>query len=120
MLTALLGGLRLARRGPGGRADRRPGRSSASLLGVAFLVLPLVVIWLIVREWMLAIDVQRMADELAAAGELPVDDLPRSPGGRIDRAVARERVRRGARRAEAAPDDWRVLVPPGVRLRRGG
>jgi hypothetical protein len=49
-----------------------------------------------------------MADALAAEGALPVDDLPRSPGGRIDREVARERF--GAARAdvEAAEDDWRA------------
>ncbi|MDM7832100.1 hypothetical protein [Cellulomonas edaphi] len=83
------------------------GKAIGIALGVAFLVLPLVVIWLIVREWMLAIDVQRMADELAAAGELPVDDLPRSPGGRIDRAVAREAFDAVRDVTESAPDDWR-------------
>ncbi|HWJ85401.1 MAG TPA: hypothetical protein VNR62_08230 [Cellulomonas sp.] len=83
------------------------GKLVGIVLGAAFLVLPLVVIWLIVREWMLAIDVQRMADELAAADELPVDDLPRSPGGRIDRAVAREQFDAARDAAEEAPDDWR-------------
>ena len=48
-----------------------------------------------------------MADELAAADELPVDDLPRSPGGRIDRAAAREAFEPARERAEAQPDDWR-------------
>jgi hypothetical protein len=83
------------------------GKPVGIALGVAFLVLPLVVIWLIVREWMLAIDVQRMADELAAADELPIDDLPRSPGGRIDRAVARDAFESARDAAEDAPDDWR-------------
>ena len=83
------------------------GKGVGIALGIAFLVLPLVVIWLIVREWMLAIDVQRMADELAAADELPVDDLPRSPGGRIDRAVARDAFDEARAAAEDAPDDWR-------------
>ena len=59
------------------------------------------------REWSLAVDVQRMADELAAADELPVDDLPRSPGGRIDRAAAREAFEPAREHAEAEPDDWR-------------
>jgi len=83
------------------------GKVVGVVLGCAFLVLPLVVIWLIVREWVLAIDVQRMADELAAAGELPVDDLPRSPGGRIDRDVAREQFDAARDVADTAPDDWR-------------
>ena len=64
-------------------------------------------IWLVAREWRLAVDVQRMADELAAADELPVDDLPRSPGGRIDRAAARAAFEPARELAEAEPDDWR-------------
>jgi hypothetical protein len=85
----------------------RSGEPVGIVLGVAFWVLPVVVIWLVAREWRLAIDVQRMADELAAADELPVDDLPRSPGGRIDRAAAREAFGAARERAEATPDDWR-------------
>jgi hypothetical protein len=85
----------------------RTGEPVGIALGIAFWVLPPLVIWLVAREWRLAIDVQRMADELAAADELPVDDLPRSPGGRIDRAAAREAFEPARDRAEAEPDDWR-------------
>ena len=85
----------------------RTGEPVGIGLGIAFWVLPPLVIWLVAREWRLAIDVQRMADELAAADELPVDDLPRSPGGRIDRAAAREAFEPARERAEAEPDDWR-------------
>jgi len=85
----------------------RTGEPVGVGLGIAFWVLPPLVIWLVAREWLLAIDVQRMADELAAADELPVDDLPRSPGGRIDRAAAREAFEPARERAEAEPDDWR-------------
>jgi len=86
----------------------RTGEPVAVVMGVALLVLPLLVVWLIGREWMLAVEVQRMADELAAADELPVDDLPRSPGGRIDRAAAREAFESARARVDADPDDWRV------------
>ena len=85
----------------------RTGEPVGIALGIAFLVLPLVVLWLVAREWLLAVDVQRMADALADAGELPVDDLPRSPGGRIDRAAAREAFEPARELAEAEPDDWR-------------
>ncbi|KQT01459.1 hypothetical protein [Cellulomonas sp. Leaf395] len=85
----------------------RTGEPVGIGLGIAFWILPLLVIWLVAREWRLAIDVQRMADELAGADELPVDDLPRSPGGRIDRAAAREAFEPARERAEAQPDDWR-------------
>ena len=85
----------------------RTGEQVGIGLGIAFWVLPPLVIWLVAREWRLAIDVQRMADELADADELPVDDLPRSPGGRIDRAAAREAFGPARELAEAEPDDWR-------------
>lgn len=84
------------------------GRAVGIVLGVAFLVLPLLVVALVAREWLLAVDVQRMADELDRAGELPVDDLPRSRGGRVDREVARQRFEPARQAAEATPDDWRV------------
>jgi thioredoxin-like negative regulator of GroEL len=47
-----------------------------------------------------------MADELAARGELPADTLPRSPGGRIDRAAARRDFEAARADAEAHPEDW--------------
>ena len=84
------------------------GRIVGIALGVAFLVLPLLVVGLVAREWLLAVDVQKMADELDLAGDLPVDDLPRSPGGRVDRVVARARFAPAPRAAAATPDDWRV------------
>lgn len=85
----------------------RSGEPVGVVLGLAFLVLPLLVLALLWREWRLAMDAQAMADTLADEDALPVDDLPRSPGGRIDRAVARERFDEARRHAEDQPDDWR-------------
>lgn len=85
----------------------RSGEPVGIGLGVALLVVPLLVLAFVAREWLLAVDVQRMADELAAADELPVDDLPRSPGGRIDRAAARAAFGPHRERVEADPHDWR-------------
>lgn len=75
-------------------------------IGVAVLVLPLLVIGLVAREFFLAATVQRMADTLAAQGELPVDDLPRSPGGRIDRQAADAAFEPRRAAVEQRPDDW--------------
>lgn len=75
-------------------------------LGGAILVLPLLAAWFVTREWRLAVQVQRMADELAATGGLAVDDLPRSPGGRIDRAAADAAFEVVRAQTEATPDDW--------------
>jgi len=77
------------------------------VLGAATLVLPLLVGALLAREWWLAVVTQQMADHLAAEGGLQVDDLPRSPGGRIDRAAAREAFDAMRAQVEAGPDDWR-------------
>ncbi|HEY0187118.1 MAG TPA: hypothetical protein VGC67_06490 [Cellulomonas sp.] len=85
----------------------RTGEPVGVALGLAFGVLPLLVLALVAREWLLAIDVQRMADRLAERGELPVDDLPRSPGGRIDREAALVAFDAARTAAEAAPaGDW--------------
>lgn len=77
-------------------------------IGAAILVLPLLVLVFIAREFWLAARVQAMADNLAAAGELPVDDLPRSAGGRIDRAAADGAFADRRAAVEAEPGDWRV------------
>ena len=77
-------------------------------IGLGVLIIPLLVIGLIAREYWLAVTVQRMADTLFTEGNLPVDDLPRSPGGRIDRAAADEAFEPRRAAVEAEPDDWRA------------
>jgi cytochrome c-type biogenesis protein CcmH/NrfG len=75
-------------------------------IGVCLIIIPVVALWYLGREWMFASHVQRMADELAARGALPVDDLPRSPGGRIDRAAADAQFAERRAELDADPDDW--------------
>lgn len=82
------------------------GEPVAIVLGAAVLVLPVLAGWLVLREWRLATTVQRMADRLAAEGGLPVDDLPRTPGGRIVRAAADDAFVPAQAAVEAAPHDW--------------
>ena len=84
----------------------RSGEPVAVALGIGLGVLPVLVGWFIFREWQLAATVQRMADDLYSRGALPVDNLPRSPGGRIDQdaAVAAFEVARSA--VEAQPEAW--------------
>jgi hypothetical protein len=84
----------------------RTGEAVGVVLGAGFGVLPLLAAWFVQREWRLAVQVQRMADELAADGALPVDDLPRSPSGRIDRAAARVAFEVWRAEAEANRGDW--------------
>lgn len=82
------------------------GNGVGITLGVCLIVIPLIALWYIGREWRFGVEVQRMADELAARGALPVDDLPRSPGGRIDRAAADAQFAERRTELDAAPDDW--------------
>lgn len=83
------------------------GEPVAVALGAAVLVLPALGLWLLAREWWLALQVQAMADELGADGRLPVDDAPRRPSGRPVRGAAADPSFEAARAAvEAAPEDW--------------
>ena len=78
------------------------------LLGLAVIVFPLVGLYVVWRELRFGLATQTLARELEAAGELPVDDLPRRPSGRPQRAAADAafEVRKSA--VEAAPADWRA------------
>ena len=47
------------------------------VLGLAVLVLSMIGLWALVVEWRFGRGTERLGLELAAGGELPVDDLPR-------------------------------------------
>ena len=83
-----------------------PGEPIGVALGIAVLVLPVLGVVLVAREWWLAHQVQRMADELAASGGLDVDTLPRSPGGRVDRYAADGQFEVARAAVEGLPQDW--------------
>ncbi len=86
----------------------RQGGAVPVLLGLAVLVFPLIGLYVVWREVRFGQATQSLARELEAAGELPVDDLPRRPSGRPERAAADAAfdIRRAA--VEAAPHDWRA------------
>ncbi|ACZ22249.1 hypothetical protein Sked_23340 [Sanguibacter keddieii DSM 10542] len=84
------------------------GEPVAVVFGLGVAVLPVLVVALLVREWWTGVTVQRMAGVLAADGELPVDTLPRSPGGRIDRSAADAQFGEYRDRVEAEPESWRA------------
>ncbi|PWI43631.1 tetratricopeptide repeat protein [Streptomyces sp. ICBB 8177] len=75
--------------------------------GVAVLVLPLIGVWFLVQTTRFATSADRLARELDAEGGLPVDELVRTPSGRIDRDSADAVFAKRKAEAEAAPDDWR-------------
>ncbi|GAA1644574.1 MULTISPECIES: tetratricopeptide repeat protein [Brevibacterium] len=77
------------------------------LMGIALLVLPIVGAWALIMELLFGSRMERLAKILESEGGLPVDDLPRTPGGRIVREAADEAFAQYQSEADAAPDDWR-------------
>lgn len=75
-------------------------------LGVALLVLPLVGLWALIVEVLFGIRSERLGRELAAEGDNPLQDLPRSPSGRVDRTAALAVFGKFKEEAESAPDRW--------------
>lgn len=86
----------------------------AKAIGVAVLAVVAVGMWTLWRELRFGLLSERMAAILAAEGNLPADDLPRSPGGRIDRAAADAQFETYRIEAEAAPQSWRAWYRLGL------
>ena len=78
------------------------------LLGLAVLALPLLGVWVLWRELAFGFATQRLGRELGQLQGLPVDDLPRTPSGRVDKAAADARFGVYAEQVEADPDDWQA------------
>lgn len=83
------------------------GTLVTAVLGVAVLVLPLLGVWFLWRTTQFARNANRLARELDAEGALPVDELRRTPAGRIERDSADEVFARRRADTEQQPDDWR-------------
>lgn len=75
-------------------------------LACAAAILVGLIVYALVREWRLALIVATMGRDLAQRGLLPVDDLPRSPGGRLDRVAATEHFDRARHAVDASPHMW--------------
>ncbi|NKX56084.1 hypothetical protein [Arthrobacter mobilis] len=80
---------------------------AAKGLGVALVLLPAVGAWALCREIVFGSRMSKLARILEAEGGLPVDNLPRTPGGRIVREAADAEFLKYKAEAEAAPADWR-------------
>lgn len=88
------------------------GDALSVVLGASVLVFPVVGAGLVWREVQFGRDTQALADDLAARGTLPVDDLPRRPSGRVDRAAARQAFEVTHSIAQQSPGDpaaWYAL-----------
>ena len=90
------------------------GSLAAGALGVAVLAFGVVGAWFLWREIGFGFATERLArrldeDETPGGGLRyeEIDDLPRSPGGRVDRTAADELFARRKAETEQSPEDWR-------------
>ncbi|WP_432097432.1 hypothetical protein [Streptomyces sp. bgisy100] len=84
------------------------GTALTVAFGISVLVLPLIGLWFLWQTTRFARSADRLAAELEAEGGLPVDELVRTPSGRIDRDSADAVFTRRRAEAEETPEDWRV------------
>lgn len=80
----------------------------AKIIGAAVIAVVAIGLVLLARELRFGLQTERLAGILEDEGGLPADDLPRSPGGRIDRAAADAEFEVVRAEVEAAPRDWRA------------
>ena len=83
------------------------GTSSGIGIGVSAIVLVALGVWFLWHTFRFGRRSAQLARELEAEGGLPVDELVRTPSGRIDRDSADAVFTKRKAEAEAAPDDWR-------------
>jgi hypothetical protein len=86
-------------------------RPAAGGIGAGLIVFGFLGAWFLVREIQFGFATERLAHELDDQGELRQEDLdalPRSPGGRVDRAAADRLFARRKAETEASPEDWRT------------
>ena len=84
------------------------GDPVAVVLGVGVLVLPAIGLALVWREIVFGRRSAELAAALEAEGGLPVDDLPRRPSGRIERAAADEAFASRQAEVESQPESWQA------------
>ncbi|MFG3126078.1 tetratricopeptide repeat protein [Streptomyces tendae] len=75
--------------------------------GVAVLILPVIGLWFLWKNTQFVRRANALAAELDAEGGLPVDELKRTPSGRVDRESADAVFALRKAETEDAPGDWR-------------
>jgi hypothetical protein len=84
------------------------------LIGIALIVFPIIGLWALIAELVFGIRSQRLVTKLAAAGELPVDNLPSKASGRPLRSAADAEFPRYKAEVEADPDSWQAWFRLGL------
>ncbi|WP_368499757.1 hypothetical protein [Herbiconiux sp. A18JL235] len=83
-------------------------------IGVFLIVLPIVGAWALVRELMFGVRTQQLVERLEREDELPVDDLPKRPSGRPERAAADAEFEQYRLDVEADETSWRAWFRLGL------
>jgi ABC-type nickel/cobalt efflux system permease component RcnA len=85
----------------------KQGTALTVTFGVAVLILPVIGVWFLWKNTQFVSRANRLAVELEAEDGLPVDELVRTSGGRIDRESADAVFAKRRAETEDSPDDWR-------------
>lgn len=83
------------------------GTALTVTFGAAVLILPVIGVWFLWKNTQFVRKANALAAELDAEGGLPVDELVRTPGGRIDRDSADAVFAKRRAETEDSPNDWR-------------
>ena len=83
-------------------------------IGVFLIVLPIVGAWALVRELMFGVRTQQLVERLEREDELPVDDLPKRPSGRPERAAADAEFEQYRLDVEGDETSWRAWFRLGL------
>ncbi len=76
--------------------------------GVAVLILPVIGLWFLWKNTQFVRRANALAAELDAEGGLPLDELKRTPSGRVDRESADAVFALRKAETEDSPGDWRT------------
>jgi cytochrome c-type biogenesis protein CcmH/NrfG len=90
------------------------GEPVAIVIGVTLLVLPLVGAWALVREVLFGVRAEKLGRLLESTNELPDEELPTRPSGRVERDAVDEIFPRYRAEVEAAPTDWKAWYRLGL------
>ncbi|MEU2158531.1 tetratricopeptide repeat protein [Streptomyces sp. NPDC019396] len=85
----------------------RHGTVLTVTFGVAVLILPVIGLWFLWKNTRFVQKANALAAELDGEGGLPVDELVRTAGGRIDRDSADAVFAKRRAETEDSPEDWR-------------
>jgi hypothetical protein len=84
----------------------KTGEVFGVLMGIIVVFIPLLGVWILIREIRYGATTQKMAHELLQQGLLPEDNLPRRPSGRIVREAADADFVQYKEEVEANEDRW--------------